>query len=47
MVRTIQSLGLFFKFSAKRQRILKSSIAEIHSDNEKKTKGGIKHKTSV
>ena len=38
MARTIQSLGLFFKFSAKHQRILKSSIAEIQSDNEKKNK---------
>ena len=32
----MQSLGLFFKFSEKRQRILKASIAGIDSNNEEK-----------
>ena len=34
MVKNMQPLGLTFKFSAKRQRILEVSIAEIHSNNK-------------
>ena len=34
MVSTMPSLGLFFKYSAKRQRILEATIAQMHSNNE-------------
>ena len=43
MVRTMQSVCLSFKFSAKHQRILETSIAQMHSDNEE-TKQKVKLK---
>ena len=46
MVSTMQSLGLFFKYSAKHQRILEATIAQMHSNN-KETKQKVKLKVNT
>ena len=43
MVKTMQSLCLFFRFSVKRQIILEAAIAQTYSNNEK-TKQKVKQK---
>ena len=46
MVCTMQSLGLFFKYSAKHQRILEATIAQMHLNN-KETKQKVKLKVNT
>ena len=38
MICVIQSLGLFFKFSTNRQRLVEAGIAEILAGNFKKNR---------